>query len=156
MAAGLCACVLFFNIVFANGAYFKRRVVYEASSQYAFSIVEAMEKDPEYQPGVTPVAFVGSFTQSYLSRTSSEYFEVYRDLVGLRYDTAVTSDAKFVSYCGMLLGHPINLFPPGDQLTEICYRLSTLLMPEFPKEGSCQMQDGVMVVKLQNVTYPHP
>ena len=128
-------------------------MVYEATSQYAFSIVEAMEKDPEYQPGVTPVAIVGGFSRSYLSRASSEYFDLYRDLVGVQYNTALTSYNKFAGYCALLLGHPINLVPQGNQLAEIQYRRSTLLMPVFPKEGFCQMQDGVMVVKLQNVTY---
>ncbi len=145
----LCAYIIFFNVVFANGAYFMRQLLYESSSQYAFSIVEAMERDPAYEPGVTPVAFIGRIERSYLSREMDECFDVYQDMVGIYYDTSVTSYYKFASYCELLLGHPINLVLQEATLTEIQYRRATLLMPVFPKEGFCQMQDGVMVVKLQ-------
>lgn len=144
----ICAYMVFFNIVFANGAYYKKQLIYEASSQHAFAIVERMEADPEYEPGVTPVALIGSFPQSRMAWETDMYFTMYRDVTGLQDESSFTYDSTFASYCRYALGHSINLIPEGDQLLEIQNRPSTLQMPLFPQDGSCQMIDGVMVVRL--------
>ena len=142
----LCAYVVFSNIVYANGAYFKKQLTYESTSQYAFSVVEAMEADPEYEPGVTPVAIIGSFYDSYLMRQADEYFSMYQQVTGLDREGSITNSSAFAFYCRTVLGHPIALVTDEELLTQI--RRAAQLMPLFPKEGFCQMLDGVMVVRL--------
>lgn len=123
--------------------------MYEAASQYAFSIMEQLERQPDYEPGVTPVAFVGKFSASHLARDTDEYFSMYQDVIGLSFPSSFTYASTFSSYFSRVFGHSVSLVSDSALLTEIQYRRATLLMPAFPREGCCQMQDGIMVVKLE-------
>ena len=147
----LCGAMIFQNVVYANGAYFEKRLIFESTSQYAYSIVETMERDPAYEPGVTPVAVIGEFPRSYMDRDDGEEFSRYRHLTGMWDGTSITYLTSFGSYCDHVLGHPVDLITDASTLTEIAVRRATREMPVFPKEGYCQMADGVMIVKLEDL-----
>ncbi len=154
LMACLCAYAVLFNVVSANSCYYKKQLIYESASQYVYSVVEAMERDPAYEPGVTPVAIVGTFSLSYAAWDSDGLFQQYHDITGMSRNSSITYIDTFPAYCQFVLGHRANVIMDDAQRLEIQYRRSTMLMPVFPQEGFCQMQDGVMVVKIENVIYP--
>ncbi len=147
-AVVLCAFMVFHNIVFANGAYYYKRIVYDASSRYAFSIVETIERQPDYEPGVTPVLIVGSFRDSNVARAEDDIFAQYRHTTGMWNSTSVTYDGSFRAFSSLLLGHPINITVPSPQREELLSLPAVQDMPVFPQDGYCRLIDGVIVVKL--------
>lgn len=144
----LCAYMIFHNIVFANGAYYYKRIVYDASSRYAFSIAETIERQPDYEPGVTPVLFVGSFQDSNVARAEDDSFAQYRNVTGMASGTSVTYEDTFRVFSSSLLGHPINITVPSPQREELLSLPAVQDMPVFPQDGYCRLIDGVIVVKL--------
>ena len=150
-AAGvLCACMIFHNIIFANGAYYYKRMIYDASSRYVFSIVETIETQPDYEPGVTPVLFIGEVPFSAAARTiTDDAFSQYSLVTGMWNSTAVTYDSTFWGYSTMLLGHPLNTYVPSQQADELRSLSEVRDMPPFPHDGYCKMINGVTVVKLE-------
>lgn len=144
-----CGCMVFRNIVFANGAYFYKQILFEASSQYAFSITEDIESTPDYEPGHTQVAFVGEFPASSVSRQGYNGFEEYSDLTGMGL-TSLTGIGPFTGYSYSILGHTINRIWDADQMEEIGTWPEVQRMPVFPHDGYCRIIDGIMVVKLSD------
>lgn len=149
-AAGVfCAFMIFHNIVFANGAYYYKQIIYDASSRYVFSIVETIEAQPDYEPGVTPVLFIGEVPFSAAARTiTDDAFSQYEQVTGMWNSTAVTYDSSFWGYSTMLLGHPFDTSVPSQQASELLSSPEVRDMPVFPYDGYCKMIDGVAVVKL--------
>lgn len=147
----LCALMVFHNIVFANGAYYYKQIVYDASSQYAFSIVEQIEQEPDYEPGVTPVVFIGELAFSAASRAiADDAFSQYRHVTGMWNSTSVTYPGSFQAYFTLFLGHPVNIDFSRQRHADLLSLQEVQDMPVFPKEGYCRMIDGVMVVKLED------
>ena len=141
--------MIFHNVVFANGAYYYKRIMYDASYAHAFSIAEQIEQDPDYVPGETPVAILGEFSDSYAARSINDYFAQYQHVTGLWDNTtSFTYDGTLRAFFTGLLGHPINAYFSQEQLDAIRALPAVQDMPVFPKEGYCAMVDGVMVVKL--------
>lgn len=143
----LCGCMVLHGVFFANESYLKKQVVYEASSQYAFSIVEAMDRTDGYEPGVTPVALIGQFEDSYLASELDELFPRQASAIGIDVPSSLTYPSTFASYCRCILGHPIELLR-GEELSRFAAQDAVRALPVFPKEGFCQMIDGVMAVRL--------
>ena len=150
LTVGLCAYSIVFNIIFANGAYFKKQMLYEVTSQYAFSIMEQVERNPDYEMGVTPVAVIGSFYDTLAGWQDDALFAPYRHMVGSNGTFGITTVWKFSHYCQFILGHPINAIQNEDELASMAYDPAIQSMPLFPKDGSCAMVDGVMVIKLSD------
>ncbi len=135
-------------VIFANGAYFYKRLLFASTSQYAATIMEQVEKDPDYEPGVTPVAVIGSFSESAVAREYDDTFAQYRHLVGMSGRSSITYPITFSNYCRFILGHPINMITDETAVAEIGVQRPARRLPVFPKEGFCAMIDGVMVIKV--------
>lgn len=144
----LCAFTVLYDVVLANDAYYYKQIVSEASNQYAFSIVERIESSEDYEPGVTPVAFVGQLHTSYMARSTDD-FPRFRHMTGMWNSTAINLPRVFASYCRNVLGHPANVIQDEAELDRIAQLPGVGLLAVFPKEGCCGMVDGIMVIRLE-------
>ncbi|MCO7111241.1 hypothetical protein NIA69_21620 [Gemmiger formicilis] len=63
----LCGFLILRNILCANGAYVYTKLVYDNTARQMTQIMADVGKLDGYEPGTTPVAFVGSFTDSQLA-----------------------------------------------------------------------------------------
>ena len=52
------------NVIYANGAYTYRKLVYENTRAQVYTIMAKVEDLPGYVEGETPVVFSGDFTDS--------------------------------------------------------------------------------------------
>lgn len=144
----LCAVTVLRCIVVANGAYYYKQIIDKASYPYVFSIVQDIESTDGYEPGVTPVAVLGSVNHSFIQRQTDD-FPLYEHVFGMGYTTDVTYSTTFEQYCRFILGHPVNQIQDNGQLSALAQSEAVQAMPVFPHEGYCRMVDGVMVIRLE-------
>ena len=143
IVCAICAVVIAFNVVYANQAYFKKELQFEATQTTVNRVIDRLEQLERYEPGETPVYFTGSLQESPLLEPRAG-FEHLND-TGFWSEAAVTYDVS--AYMEEVLGYPVNLLAepeaaallPASALDE---------MGAFPSRDSVQMVNGVAVVRL--------
>ena len=138
--------ILLNNIIFANGAYLKKQLEYNATLSSMTRVADRMESTQGYRPNETPVALVGSLDTTYLN-APREGFERYSEFLGLGYNVSVTYYLTDYHYFQYVLGMPVKLLSE-DESAGYAQRQEVIDMPAFPTDGFCQMVDDVLVVKL--------
>ncbi|MBR5421907.1 MAG: glucosyltransferase domain-containing protein [Lachnospiraceae bacterium] len=138
----LLALIVWSNVVYANQVYLKVETRDIAAQELMNHITQAVTEEPEYIPGETAVAFVGSFNDN-------PYIQPFEPLerleewsmrkTALAYSGTEEAYFKYFSALGMKAERP-------QEITE-----EMRAMPVFPKKGYAAMVDGVMVVKLSEV-----
>lgn len=147
--AALCAVLCWTNIRVDNAAYMKMRVLYDNTMALANRIVMQVEQTEGYLPGETPVVIVGSPSSQYYNHA-----QTYFSQDGLWYITGVnfwsllgtySTHDFFMDILGTTFGHATQ--EQKDSLTE-----SGVLdeMPCYPAQGSVQMYEDIVVVKLSD------
>lgn len=132
--------VILGNIQTSNTLYLKKDLEYQATLSYMTRVIEKIEENEAYVPGETPVLFVGEET---IGR-SMEGFEKYETITGASTSSPITFYETFEKYFKYVLDIQVNLYE--DDAYESFEHVAE--MPVFPKEGSIQMIDGILVVKL--------
>lgn len=129
------------NIVYANQVYLKKDLQDKATHSMMTRIVYAIESTEGYVPGVTPVAFYGSFENTdYVT-----HMEAFKDI--LPYGMGKSS----LTYIGTdyaYLTHILNtnmLLTRVDDAGDIISK-----MPNYPAAGSIAYVDGILVVKISD------
>lgn len=139
--------VLIFNsVVYANQAYLKKDLEYQATLSVMTRVVDRIEQTEGYAAGETPVVLVGSLAESRVSMPREGLRELSSG-TGLAWTYSVTYDLTYRWYFDRILAYPINLLGSGDA-QEWARRSEVAEMPAFPDAGSCRMVDGVVVVRL--------
>lgn len=128
------------NIQTSNAIYMKKEIEYQSTLSYMTSVVDKMEKHEEYISGETPVLFIGEYLGN-----CKEGFENYSLITGIGIEGPITYKSSYEAYFEYVLG--IHVIMAEDESLENDIRV--LQMPVFPKEGSINMIDEVMVVKLK-------
>lgn len=133
------------SVVYANQAYLKKDLEYQATLSTVTRIVDRIEQLEGYVPGETPVALLGDLEHSglFLPREGMAHL----DGTGLAIRVGLTYSTTYYWYFRHILSYPILLLDGGA--AEELGRLDEVAdMPAFPAPGSCRMADGVAVVKL--------
>ncbi|WP_180995342.1 glucosyltransferase domain-containing protein [Raoultibacter timonensis] len=151
----LVAIIFSSNIIYANQIYVKKDLEATATLSIMTRIMGRVESIEGYDPGVTPVAFVGCLENSEAYSQSLKDFPPDSEGSQLK-GTGLTEGAYSVTYpstyrmyLGTVLNEPINLIDDAES-AEIAKKPSVEAMPAFPAIASCQMVDGVVVVKLSD------
>ena len=136
--------MLFDNCLYSNTAYLKKQLEADATLSVFTRVLERMEATEGYVPTETPVAIIGSLSDSPMS-VPREGFPDNGLGISTNYSTTyLTTHQKYIGY---YLGYPA-VFASGSQQWEMENNHQVLEMPLFPAPGSIQMVEGVMVVKF--------
>ena len=136
----------FNNIVYANGAYVYKKLVYDNTQLHAQTIWKDINSVDGYIEGETQVVFMGEFTASKVAYNSSVATRYYAVLTGACNSSITYAGTGNAFYYG-ILGRSLN----------IAYNDTTILedeeyinMPVYPTNGYCKMIGDRVVVKLSN------
>ena len=117
-------------------------------------VMTRIEAQPDYVPGETPLVFVGV---SHLLNEKLPGFEAYYDIAGAEYPSPlVKSDASyFYNGYAAYLRYILNssaVAADADTWIRLHRDPRVLAMPTYPEDGCVQTLDGVMVVRLGEIT----
>jgi len=145
-AAVVLAVILYGNVQTANVLYLKKDLEQDAYLSLMTRIVYRMEDFEEYEPGVTPVVFVGAHTM--LNETIPG-FEPYSVITGM--DNAVVAntqeDYRIRTYFHTVMSIPVEI-PAGDVYNAMQTDARVAEMPAYPAEGCIALLDDILVVKV--------
>lgn len=144
IAALLLSCILLFQIQTANAAYVKKATEQQATLSVMTRIVDRIEGLDDYEPGVTPVAFIG--TPCSYSKEFPEFYEL-SSITGLRDTSPITYQEAFSRYISMILHIDMNLADETVWLDRVGVD-AIRAMPVFPHSGSIQEINGIVIVKF--------
>lgn len=131
------------NVVLSNQVYFKIDMEDRAAESYATRLIHDIESMDSYEYGTTPVAIVGCMDKS----TYIQEIPYLRDInVYGNYKSPCTYDMSMDIYLNVYL----NAYLSTVSLDTISDEISK--MPIYPSKDSIQYIDGVLVVKLSDVT----
>lgn len=127
------------NIIYSNQVYLKIELQESAAQSIMTRIVGKIESMEDYVPGITPVAFSGSFESSPSILDAAPFDTVNPYGVGKSAMTYPGTNGTFLSY---VLNVNINLTYVDSQDETVRQ------MPVYPAEGSIAYIDGIIVVKI--------
>lgn len=136
--------ILISNIVLANELYLKKDLEQDATLSFFTRVVDKMDSFDEYNREKDSVVFIGVpevLDEDLLG------FENAKTITGTSYNYALgTTDAsRYKNYFKYKLHYNVIAIDEDS----ICLEDDVIrAMPVFPKEGSIQMVDGILVVKL--------
>ena len=143
VVALVCAMAVLFGIVFANQAYFKKQLQFEATEFAVDRVLDRVEQLDGYVPGQTPVYLAGSFHDSPLFAERVGFQDIQG--TGFYWQSAITYDEA--SYFSFILGYPINLLT-NEQAAAQLNMSAVEGMGVFPAADSTAMVNNVAVVRL--------
>lgn len=144
----LVAVILYGNVQTANAVYLKKDMEHDAFLSMMTRVVYAMEDYDAYQPGETPVVFVGLTDQL---NEGIPGFEKYRKITGMdeAYAADTTTNYRIQRYFSYVLNNPAIL--AGNDVWDAMQTDPRVnAMPCYPEDGCISLVDGVLVVKLGN------
>lgn len=149
LACLLCAFITVQNVIYANGAYTYRKLVYENTRAQVYTIMAKVEDLPGYVEGETPVVFSGDFTDS--------NFTYHNDLIRLYEEgetglsgSAITYDGTIKWWFGNIMGSSAKVVNTQEELDAWAENPAVQAMPSYPASGCIAMVDGAAVIKLSD------
>jgi len=127
------------NIVFSNQVYLKKDLQEQAALSFMTRIVYSIESTEGYIPGVTPVAFVGSFEHTPYVPEMEAFKDVRPYGMGKSALTYVGTDYAFLTH---FLNVNMNLTRNYTDIEAIAQ------MPIYPEKGSIAFINETLVVKI--------
>lgn len=145
LCCGLLSVLILFNVVFANQVYLKKSLEYDATISFLTKVTYSMEQTDGYIPGKTPVLFIGELRRSslYASRRGFDHLSG----VGLHQGFSATYSGTFFCFFNDILTYRINWMSMANA-GAYAERPEVQAMPTYPAKGSCQIVDGVLIVKF--------
>ena len=145
LCGGLLAALILFNVVFANQIYLRKALEYDATVSYLTKVTYSMEQTDGYVPGETPVLFLGELRDSVLFHDRRGFEEL--NGIGLHQQFSTTYSSTFFHFFNAVLSYRINWMDTAN--AESYAGLPEVqAMPAYPARGSCQLVNGVLIVKL--------
>lgn len=149
LACLLCAFITVQNVIYANGAYTYRKLVYENTRAQVYTIMAKVQDLPGYVEGETPVVFSGDFTDS--------NFTYHNDLLRLYEEgetglsgSAITYDGTIKWWFGNIMGSSAKVVNTQAELDTWAENPAVQAMPSYPASGCIAMVDGAAVIKLSD------
>lgn len=134
------------NVIAANQAYTKKKLVYDATQSIMTRILYSVENTDEYVPGQTKVLLVGSLEKNPYCQ-NYEDFRMLNSITSLSPDVSVTYMSKYSSYFTYVMNAKLVLTAAeNDPVVAQNKKIDT--MPAFPQKGYCRMIDETLVIKL--------
>lgn len=149
LACVLCAFLTLENVIYANGAYTYRKLVYENTRGQVYTIMAKVQDLPGYVEGETPVVFSGDFTDSnftYHNNLLRQYEEGDTGLSG----SAITYDGTIKWWFANIMGSGARVVNTQAELDAWAENPAVQAMPSYPASGCIAMVDGAAVVKLSD------
>ena len=149
LACVLCAFLTLENVIYANGAYTYRKLVYENTRGQVYTIMAKVQDLPGYVEGETPVVFSGDFTDSnftYHNDLLRQYEEGDTGLSG----SAITYDGTIKLWFANIMGSGARVVNTQAELDAWAENPAVQAMPSYPASGCIAMVDGAAVVKLSD------
>ena len=149
LACALCAFLTLENVIYANGAYTYRKLVYENTRGQVYTIMAKVQDLPGYVEGETPVVFSGDFTDSnftYHNDLIRQYEEGDTGLSG----SAITYDGTIKWWFANIMGSGARVVNTQAELDAWAENPAVQAMPSYPASGCIAMVDGAAVVKLSD------
>lgn len=145
MACALVFVLIWSNVQTANAMYVKKDLEYQEGLSFFTRVVTDMEEVEGYVPGETPVVFVGVPSRL---KTVIPGFEAYRGITGSNnYVIGPVARWRYQAYFMYFLRSPVVI--AEDAVWSQMQRAEELTsMPAYPNDGSMQLVDGVLLVKL--------
>ena len=150
LAAVLAALLLWSNVQTANALYVKKDLESSATLSLMTRVLGAMEQNPDYVPGETPVAFVGVSGQL---NDAIYGFADYGRITGAESAGAIPAAHAeyyynaYAAYFRYVLNNPA-VFCAWDTWNALQTDPAASALPCYPDTGCMQLMDGVLVVKL--------
>ena len=149
LACVLCAFLTLENVIYANGAYTYRKLVYEHTRGQVYTIMAKVQDLPGYVEGETLVVFSGDFTDSnftYHNDLLRQYEEGDTGLSG----SAITYDGTIKWWFANIMGSGARVVNTQAELDAWAENPAVQAMPSYPASGCIAMVDGAAVVKLSD------
>ena len=149
LACALCAFLTLENVIYANGAYTYRKLVYENTRGQVYTIMAKVQDLPGYVEGETPVVFSGDFTDSnftYHNDLLRQYEEGDTGLSG----SAITYDGTIKWWFANIMGSGAKVVNTQAELDAWAENPAVQAMSSYPASGCIAMVDGAAVVKLSD------
>lgn len=127
------------NIVFSNQVYLKKDLQDKATHSLLTRIVYEIESTDGYVPGITPVAFSGSFEKTTYIQPLENFEEIVLYGMGNSSLTYIGTDYAYLKY---ILNVNMNLTRIDAQNEAV------MNMPVYPSKGSVSFVDGTLVIKI--------
>ena len=135
--------------IFANQVYLKKALEFDSTLSVMTRVIARAEAIPEFKPGETPVALIGSIEDSELS-VVHEGFEKLDALDAAKNNYAAVDAEGNTWYMWEIMGYPFSLVD-AFTLDQFEAREDVQAMPAFPAQGCCQMVDDTLVIKLSDI-----
>ena len=134
----------FYNIVYANGAYVHKKLVYDNTALHAQTIWEDINNIEGYVEGDTQVVFMGNLYASdieYKSSVAGRYSGILTGSGG----SSISYDATASRYYYGILGRNVNIIFNDPEILQSDEYES---MPVYPVEGYCKRIGDRIVVRI--------
>ena len=132
------------NIIFANGAYTYKKLVYDNTLLHAQKVWEDVNAVDGYVEGETPVVFIGEFKDSkaaYRNNIDDRFKDV---LLGAE-SSSITYYDTIIRFYGGILGRGM-LIENCEEEDNNDNKISD--MPEYPSKGYCVLDGDRVIVKM--------
>ena len=149
LVCALCFFITVENIIYANGAYTYRKLVYDNTRSQVYTIMAQVQALPGYVEGETPVVFSGAFDDSnftYHNALIPQYEEGDTGLSG----SAITYDGTIKWWFANIMGSSAKVVNTQAELDAWAAKPAVQAMPNYPASGCIAMVDGAAVVKLSD------
>lgn len=145
------AVILFGNVLLANQIYLKKDLEQDSALSYFTRIVDRMDSFEDYDRKSTPVVFVGR--ADYFDENKVGFSNGYGIMGSTgNYALGAAGPSWFDRYFEYKLHYDIVTIE-NDELDYYKENEIVISMPSFPDEGCMQIIDGVLVVKLGDVSH---
>lgn len=141
------AVIVFSYILICNISYFNLEKKFEKTYAYCLRLLEQMEETEGYYHGM-PVAMIGVVGDHYLPSTDLTV-GVTDSLIGINGDYLFYTAENYKAFFAYYFGVEIELVPIDD-MVDIIQTPEYLALHTFPKQGSMQVVDGILYIKLEN------
>lgn len=138
--------LVFTFMVSSNIAYFNLNERYEKTYALCVRLVDRIEQTEGYEPGM-PVSILGGFPNPEYYPSTDITSDDLAGYFGVGGDLVANSSTSYQSFCSHYLGFTFEtLDQQGDEKIAATPEFSE--MSTFPYEGSVQIIDHVLVIKL--------
>lgn len=136
--------VLLNNIQFSNACYAKKDLEDKATLSFLTRVINRMEENDKYIPGVSKVIFVGN-SKNVLDEIPG--LENLYEINGQEYPIATTGRNKYIAYFDYILVNPIVIADkePWDLMQN---NEKALELDAYPNKNCMDIIDGYFVVRL--------
>ncbi len=131
-------------IVDANQLFFKKDMNRQASLSMMTRVTEDIEEYKGYVRGETPVLFVGTLTNQL---AAYKVIPTIAGYTGDHHSSQISQDYIYPIYYQYIMQLRINLCS-GERKAELLVDERVKQMPVYPQEGSVQMIEDTLVVKM--------